>query len=65
MLIAIAFIIVSPITYMTLHGWLEGFAYRVNINLLVFVLGVSLAIGLLTISYHTAQANPVKELRYE
>ncbi|GCC53514.1 ABC transporter permease [Chryseotalea sanaruensis] len=70
MLIAIAFIIVSPITYIALHGWLESFAYRININLLVFVLGgvLALAIGLLTISYHTlrsARANPVKALRYE
>lgn len=70
LLIAIAFVIVSPITYIALHGWLESFAYRININLLVFVLGgiLALAIGLLTISYHTfrsARANPVKALRYE
>jgi putative ABC transport system permease protein len=70
MLIIIAFVIVSPITYYGLHRWLESFAYRININLLLFVLGGALAlvIGLLTISYHTlrsARANPVKALRYE
>ncbi len=70
MLIVIAFVMVSPITYYALHHWLESFAYRININLLVFVLGgiLALAIGLLTISYHTlrsARANPVKALRYE
>ncbi len=70
MLIIIAFVIVSPITYYALHRWLEGFAYRININLLVFVSGgvLALVIGLLTISYHTirsARANPVKALRYE
>jgi putative ABC transport system permease protein len=70
LLILIAFIIVSPLTYLALHRWLEGFAYRIDINLLVFVIGgiLALAIGLLTISYHTfrsARANPVKALRYE
>jgi putative ABC transport system permease protein len=70
MLIVIAFVIVSPLTYYALTLWLEGFAYRININLLVFVLGgiLALTIGLLTISYHTfksARANPVKALRYE
>ena len=70
MLIVIAFVMVSPITYYALHRWLESFAYRININLLVFVLGgiLALTIGLLTISYHTfksARANPVKALRYE
>jgi putative ABC transport system permease protein len=70
MLIIIAFVIVSPITYYALHRWLEGFAYRIDINLLLFVVGgiLALAIGLLTISYHalkSARANPVKALRYE
>lgn len=70
MLIALAFLIVSPITYYGLHRWLESFAYRININLLLFAAGgfLALLIGLLTISYHTlrsARANPVKALRYE
>jgi putative ABC transport system permease protein len=69
-LIIIAFVMVSPITYYALHRWLESFAYRVNINLLVFFVGgiLALAIGLLTISYHalkSARANPVQALRYE
>jgi putative ABC transport system permease protein len=70
LLIIIAFVLVCPITYYALHRWLEGFAYRININLLLFVSGgvLALVIGLLTISYHTirsARANPVKALRYE
>ena len=69
-LIAVSFLIVSPITYWLLHTWLESFAYRVEINPFVFLLGgfLSLIIALLTISYHTlrsARANPVKALRYE
>lgn len=69
-LIAISFVVVSPITYFLLSGWLQNFAYRIDINLLVFFVGgvVSLLIALLTISYHTirsARANPVRALRYE
>jgi putative ABC transport system permease protein len=69
-LIVIAFVIVSPITYYALQRWLETFAYRININLLLFAMGgiIAFVIGLLTISYHTfksARANPVKALRYE
>ncbi len=69
-LIGIAFVIVSPVAYLTLQRWLETFAYRIEINVLVFVAGGVLAfvIGMLVISYHTlrsARANPVKALRYE
>jgi putative ABC transport system permease protein len=69
-LIVISFVAVSPATYLVLSGWLQNFAYRIDINLLVFFVGglLSLVIALLTISYHTvrsARANPVKALRYE
>jgi len=69
-LIVLSFIIVSPITYYLLSGWLENFAYRIGINPFLFLLGgaIAMAIALLTISYHTlrsARANPVNALRYE
>lgn len=69
-LIVLSFIIVSPITYYLLSGWLENFAYRIGINPFLFLLGgaIAMAIALLTISYHTlrsARANPVQALRYE
>lgn len=70
MLVVASFVIASPLTYWLLMKWLESFAYRININLLVFALGglIALFIALVTISYHTirsARANPVKALRYE
>jgi putative ABC transport system permease protein len=70
LLIAISFVAVSPVTYWLLHNWLNNFAYRININPIVFLIGgvLSLMIALATISYHTlrsAKANPVKALRYE
>jgi putative ABC transport system permease protein len=69
-LILISFVLASPLTYWLLSKWLESFAYRIEINPLLFVLGggVALIIALVTISYHTlrsASANPVKALRYE
>lgn len=69
-LIAVSFVIVSPLTYIVLQGWLEKFAYRIGINPLLFLLGgaIAMAIALLTISFHTlrsARSNPVKALRYE
>jgi putative ABC transport system permease protein len=70
LLIAISFLIVSPVTYMVLNSWLNNFAFRITINPLIFMLGglVALVIALLTLSYHTlrsARENPVKALRYE
>ena len=69
-LILLAFLIFSPLTYWLMGKWLENFAYRIEINPLIFVLGCLLAvvIAMLTISYHTvrsARANPVEALRYE
>ncbi len=70
LLIIISFVLVTPVTYYLLRTWLEGFAYRIGINPLLFVLGglIAMVIALGTISYHTlrsARANPVKALRYE
>jgi putative ABC transport system permease protein len=70
LLIILSFVIVSPVTYALLSEWLQSFAYRVEINLVLFIAGgsVALLIALATISYHTirsARANPVKALRYE
>ena len=69
-LIFVSFVIASPLTYYLLSKWLQGFAYRIGINPLLFLLGggAALLIAILTISYHTyrsAHANPVEALRYE
>jgi putative ABC transport system permease protein len=69
-LIIVSFVLASPVTYWLLSKWLQSFAYRIEINPLLFLLGggVALFIALATISYHTlrsANANPVKALRYE
>ena len=68
--VVLAFIIFSPLTYFVMKGWLENFAFRININIGLFFVGgiIAFIIALLTISYHTfraAKANPVESLRYE
>jgi len=69
-LVLIANIIAWPIAYYVMTNWLQDFAYRININWLIFLLtGVlSVFIALVTVSYQAAKAamaNPVKSLRYE
>ncbi len=56
--------------YYFLTGWLEGFAFRIDISLLTFVVAAlgALVIALSTISFKTyvaARRNPVRSLRYE
>ncbi|MBC6997598.1 ABC transporter permease [Cytophaga sp. FL35] len=69
-LVLIAFLIASPIAYLLMSRWLEGFTYRIEIEWWVFVLsgGFALIITLLTVgmqSLRSAVANPVKSLRTE
>jgi putative ABC transport system permease protein len=69
-LVVIASVIASTSTYLAMGEWLAGFAYRAEINPLVFVMATLLVIivAFVTIalqSLKTAQANPVKALRYE
>ena len=68
--ILIANIIAWPLAFYAMSNWLKDYAYRININLWVFILSgfIALAIAMLTISAHAikaATANPVKSLRYE
>jgi len=69
-LVLIALIIASPIAWFGMHKWLQGFAYRIEIGIWVFILAGVLAIliALLTVSFQAikaAVANPVKSLRNE
>lgn len=69
-LIAIAFIIATPIAWYFMHQWLQDYAYRINISWWIFVVGglAAVIIALATISFQAvkaALANPVKSLRTE
>ena len=63
-------IIAWPVAYYFMNKWLQDFAYRIEINWLLFIIAglLTLVIALLTISIQSiraAMANPVKSLRYE
>jgi ABC-type antimicrobial peptide transport system permease subunit len=69
-LIAIAFVIASPIAWYYMHQWLQQYAYRITVGVGVFVVTIagSLLIAWITVGYtamKAAMANPVKSLRTE
>jgi putative ABC transport system permease protein len=70
MLVIVAFVIAAPIAYLLANQWLEDFAYRIDVEPLVFIIAglVSLVIAISTVSYHTiraAMSDPIRSLRYE
>ena len=63
-------LIAWPAGYLIMHRWLQGFAYRIELEWWMFVLagGVAVSIAWLTVSVHAfsvARARPVEALRYE
>jgi putative ABC transport system permease protein len=69
-LVIIALLIATPVAWYFMHQWLQDFAYRINIGMMVFIgTGVSaVLIALITVSFQTGKAaiaNPVKSLRTE
>jgi putative ABC transport system permease protein len=69
-LVVIAFVIACPISWLAMHRWLEGFAYRTTLKGGLFVLAGAgaLLIAVVTISAQAIRAalvNPVESLRAE
>jgi putative ABC transport system permease protein len=69
-LLAVACLVALPVAWLLTHRWLEEFAYRVNVDVLVFLAGTGLVLLLTAISvgYETlraALANPVNTLKQE
>jgi putative ABC transport system permease protein len=69
-LVAIAFVVATPLAWWAMNKWLQNFAYRADLSWPVFALagGSALLIALLTVSTQAikaALANPVEALRYE
>jgi putative ABC transport system permease protein len=69
-LIIIAAFIAFPISWWAMNKWLEDFAYRIQINGMIFLeVGIStILLALITVSFlaiKAAIANPVKSLRTE
>ncbi|UOE46399.1 ABC transporter permease [Mucilaginibacter sp. SMC90] len=67
-LVVISVIIASPIAWYAMHRWLQDFAYKISIQIWVFVAAgtVAILIAFITVSVQSlkaALANPVKSLR--
>jgi len=70
MLVFISFFIAIPVSYYSMHNWLQNYEYRTTISLWVFIITafVALSITLATVSFQAikaALANPVKSLKSE
>ena len=68
--VLLANIFAWPIAFYAMHKWLENFAYRTGINVVLFLFAgvLSLVIASLPIGYQALKAatsNPVDALRYE
>ena len=68
--VVLANIAAWPIAYFAMSKWLQGFAYRIQLDFWIFLLSgfIALVIALLTVSSRTvkvAVSNPVDSLRYE
>ncbi len=69
-LIGIGFLIATPIAWVAINGWLQGFVYRVHVQWWIFAIsgGLIIFIAMVTISSQVIKAaltNPVKSLRSE
>jgi putative ABC transport system permease protein len=67
-LVIISVIIASPIAWYVMHKWLQDFAYKISIQIWVFIAAgtVAILIAFITVSVQSlkaALANPVKSLR--
>jgi putative ABC transport system permease protein len=68
--VALSVLISTPLTWYAMHQWLQSFAYRIGINVWIFLAagGVAVLIAILTVSGRAslaARANPVKSLRID
>jgi putative ABC transport system permease protein len=68
--ILIANVIAWPAAYFIMQEWLNGFAYRTNIEISIFILSAILSLGIAALTViiqavKAARAIPVDSLRYE
>jgi putative ABC transport system permease protein len=68
--VMISVCIACPVAWYSMQKWLQNFAYRININIWVFVLSgiIALLVTFITVGYQSYKAalkNPVEALRYE
>jgi predicted permease len=70
MLVLLANVIAWPVAYFVMRGWLQNYAYRTSLGLLVFAAAMvtALIVAIISVSFQAiraAVANPADSLRYE
>ncbi len=70
LLVGVAILIATPLAWWVGKSWLQDYAYRIPVNMYVFVITalVTVLIALITVSFHSVKAawmSPVKSLRTE
>jgi putative ABC transport system permease protein len=65
-----AILVAWPVAYLASRYWLDGFAYRIDLSLWIFIgaAAAALIVSLITVSTHSflvARAAPVSALRYQ
>jgi len=70
LLLLIAFVIAVPLAWLTTSNWLQGYAFRISMHWMFFLLPFifMIVIAFITVSFQTikaAMANPAKSLRTE
>ena len=69
-MVLIAFLIAVPASWYFMKQWLDGFAYRIDLSVGVFLIAgsITVMIAWATVSFQTIKAaiiNPVKSLKSE
>ncbi|MEM1094697.1 MAG: ABC transporter permease [Bacteroidota bacterium] len=69
-LVLVGSLIATPVLWLTMQGWLDGFAFRIDLGIWVFVAAgvLTLLLAMLTVAYQSVRAstaNPIESLRYE
>ncbi|MEL7006277.1 MAG: FtsX-like permease family protein, partial [Bacteroidota bacterium] len=68
--ILIASLIAAPVSWYMMSGWLDYFAYRIDLNVVIYLVAgiIALIVALFTTSYHSIKAaklNPASALKAE
>ncbi len=69
-LVFVSNVIAWPVAYLLMKNWLQGYAYRTGLSVLIFIaaMAIALMVAFLSVSFQAiraAIANPIDSLRYE
>lgn len=69
-LVIIAILLATPVSWWSINYWLHNFANRIDLTWWIFTFPaiMVMVIAIMTLAYHTLKAahtNPVKSLKYE